>query len=172
MPRGEKLANVAINSFPADKKRELIGNLMQLRAKGIPETDSELEERISQYFSFCQNSSIRPGIESLCLSLNITRTTLWRWSQGTNCSKRRQQAVLAAKQLIGSFLEQALLSGSVNPVSCIFLLKNWMAYRDSISIEEESGQHERVPEQSKDELLRLETEIEDANCDSSLDFDD
>ena len=43
----------------------------KIKLKNEPKTDEEVEERINEYFSFCERSSIRPGIESLCLSLHI-----------------------------------------------------------------------------------------------------
>lgn len=43
---------------------------------GRPQTDEEVANRINDYFEFCERSSIRPGIESLCMALHISRTTL------------------------------------------------------------------------------------------------
>ena len=38
--------------------------------------------------------------------------------------------------MINAFIEQALLSGKINPASGIFLAKNWLGYKDSVSLEE------------------------------------
>lgn len=45
--------------------QQIVSSLKELHDKGRPKTDEEVEERINEYFSFCERSSIRPGIESL-----------------------------------------------------------------------------------------------------------
>lgn len=124
--------------------KELVHSLKQLHDLGRPETDFEVAERIDQYFSFCERSVMRPGIESLCLSLHISRTTLFRWSHGQDCSEYRQELIQTAKSFIAAFLEQALLCGKISPPSGIFLAKNWLGYKDTISLEESSPKEEKV----------------------------
>lgn len=115
--------------------QQMVTDLRQLYDMGKPETDEEMKQRIDSYFRFCQDSSLRPGIESLCLSLHISRTTLFNWSHGIGCSKQRQELAECAKGFISSFLEQACLSGRISPPTGIFLLKNWCSYRDAYSFE-------------------------------------
>lgn len=116
--------------------REMITSLYDLHQMGKPETDEELEERIDQYFRFCEVRAMRPGIESLCLALHITRTTLFYWSKGQGCSQKRQEIAQMAKMFISAFLEQAVVTGRISPPSGIFLLKNWCDYKDSFSLEQ------------------------------------
>lgn len=116
--------------------QQIVSSLKELHDMGKPETDEETKQRIDEYFSFCERSSIRPGIESLCMALHISRTTLFRWNNGEDCSKYRQELIQSAKSFIGAFLEQAMLGGKISPPSGIFLAKNWLGYKDSISIEE------------------------------------
>lgn len=119
-----------------EKTRAIIHSLRQLYDMGKPETNLELKERIDMFFQFCEESSVRPGIQALCTALHISRTTLFRWSNGEDCDKERQEIVGAAKSFIESFLEQVTLSGQVSPPVGIFLLKAWSGYKDTISIEE------------------------------------
>ena len=58
-----------LDDVQPEKVQELVKSLKQLHDRGKPQTDEEIKQRIDEYFSFCQQSSIRPGIESLCLSL-------------------------------------------------------------------------------------------------------
>ena len=116
--------------------QEIVGSLKELYDLGRPQTDEETKQRIDDYFSFCERSSIRPGIESLCMALHISRTTLFRWSHGEDCSECKKDLILSAKAFIGAFLEQAMLGGKISPPSGIFLMKNWLSYKDAISIEE------------------------------------
>lgn len=116
--------------------QEIVASLRELYDRGKPQTDEEVKHRIDEYFSFCQCSSIRPGIESLCLSLHISRTTLFNWNNGINCSTRCQEYIQSAKAFIAAYIEQAVLGGKISSPSGIFLMKNWLNYRDTISLEE------------------------------------
>lgn len=129
----EKLKDYEIQN--PEKVKATIHSLRELNELGKPETDQEVEQRINDYFQFCEESILRPGIESLCCALHISRTTLFRWQRGEDCSRRRQELITQARGFISSFLEQVSLSGRLNPATSIFLLKNWCGYRDTISLE-------------------------------------
>lgn len=129
-PQGE-LADVE-----PEKMQEIVASLRELHDRGKPETDEEVRQRIDDFFLLCQTSSLRPGIESLCLALSIGRTTFFNWSRGEYCSKQRQEYILSAKAFINACLEQMILTGKISPPSGIFIAKNWMGYKDTISIEE------------------------------------
>lgn len=180
---GEKMGNRNSN-FPQmqleqlDKPavQEMVSDLRQLYDMGRPKTDEELKQRIDDYFQFCQNSAIRPGVESLCLSLHITRTTLFNWSYGIGCDKNRQEIIACAKGFISAFLEQASLSGRISPPTGIFLLKNWCSYRDVYSFEsaaeEASGSNGALL--SREEIaarFQTQTEFQDAP-DAVMNVDD
>ena len=114
---------------------EVVGSLRELNELGKPETNEELSQRIDDYFSFCQRTGTRPGIESLCLALHIGRTTLFNWNAGINCDAERQEIISRAKSFIAAFLEQSMTRGKISPPSGIFLMKNWLNYKDTISFE-------------------------------------
>lgn len=145
------------DQVPAAAVQEIVTNLKQLHDLGRPTDDQAVESRIEQYFSFCQRSSIRPGIESLCVALHVSRETLNRWGHGIGCSRRRQETVEAAKAFITAALEQMALCGRLSPPTAIFLLKNWASYRDVVSVENEPAvsrdlEPELTPEQVLDQL--------------------
>ena len=114
----------------------IVTSLMELYDKGKPQTDEEVRQRVEDYFSFCAYSSMRPGIETLAACLHVSRYTIFNWSKGIKCSEERKEIIQGAKSLINAFIEQALLSGKINPASGIFLAKNWLGYKDSVSLEE------------------------------------
>lgn len=135
--------------------QHIVSSLKELHDKGRPQTDEELKQRIDEYFSFCECSSIRPGIESLCMSLHISRTTLFRWSNGIDCSSYKQELIQSAKSFIGAFIEQAMLCGKISPPSGIFLMKNWLNYKDTISLEEAMPQTDSKRTLTASELPKL-----------------
>lgn len=128
-----------LSDLPDDFVQETVRSLKQLNEMGRPVTDAEVQTRISQYFQFCEDSGCRPGIESLCLALHISRTTLFNWVHGIGCTPERQEIAERAKSFIGAFLEQSVLRGKISPPSGIFIMKNWLGYRDTISLEDVAG---------------------------------
>lgn len=131
-----KGAQAGLEQIEPGAVQEITNSLLELNDKGICKTDQEVQQRIDEYFDFCTRSSMRPGIESLCLALHITRTTLFRWCNGIGCSEYRQEVIQNAKQVVAAFIEQASLSGKINPATAIFVMKNWMSYKDSESFED------------------------------------
>ncbi|MCI8873930.1 MAG: hypothetical protein HFH51_13980 [Lachnospiraceae bacterium] len=138
-----------IDDMETSTVQELVTSLKQLHDRGKPETDEEIKQRIDEYFSFCQQSSIRPGIEFLCMALHISRTTLFNWNNGTG------ELIQSAKSFIAAYIEQALLSGKVSPPSGIFLMKNWLSYKDTVSMEESIPNKEEKHVLTASELPRL-----------------
>ena len=137
------------------KVKAIIHRLRELYDMGKPETNSELKQRIDMFFQFCEDSNIRPGVQALCTALHIGRTTLFRWSNGEDCDRERQEIISMAKSFIDSFLEQVTLSGQVSPPVGIFLLKNWCSYKDTVSIEESIPNKEEKHVLTAAELPRL-----------------
>lgn len=152
--------------------QEIVSNLKELHGRGRPKNDIELQQRIDEYFAFCQQSSLRPGIEGLCLSLSISRQTLYRWASGKNCSQACTEMIQTAKSFIASFIEQCVLGGKINPASGIFLMKNWFDYKDTLSFEEvtapESERKEISLEEIQARLLEDEPKRELLTTDENL----
>ena len=134
---------------------ETVSCLKELNSMGKPESDEELQERIDQYFAFCERTGNRPGVETLCLALHITRTTLFRWGAGIDCSVQRREIISNAKQFIAGFLEQSVLRGKISPPSGIFMLKNWLNYKDTLSFENtvESYEHNYKPTETAQQII-------------------
>lgn len=130
----------ALDNLPAEFVTDTVRSLSALRAKKKPSTDAEVEERIDEYFNYCELSGLRPGVESLSVALHISRKTLFEWKNGTKCSKERQRIVLNAYAFLAAFWEQAVTQGKINPASAIFIAKNWFNYKDTISFEDTTGQ--------------------------------
>lgn len=149
-----------VDDLEPDYVSEVVESLRELYDLGKPKTDVELEQRIEDYFGFFQKSGNRPGIESLCLALHISRTTLFNWNAGINCSEQRKEIINRAKSFIAAFLEQSMTRGKISPPSGIFLMKNWLNYKDTISFENSVESNDTIgkPQISMEELARLRAE--------------
>ncbi|WP_289773411.1 hypothetical protein [Phocaeicola sartorii] len=126
-----------LNELPPEVCRATVDNLKELSQRGKPETETELRERIDQYFDFCATKGFRPGIETLCLALGgISRQSLWVWCNGGGGKSQEWADICnAAKQFIIGFLEQLSMTGKINPANSIFYLKNWAGYFDTVTME-------------------------------------
>ena len=135
MARKNNFPTGELESLPKEYTGEVVESLMELYRKGKPKTDEETERRIDEYFELCDKASIRPGIESMRLSLGgISRQTLLNWENGIGCSEKRQELIVRAKSFVVAFLEQLMLNNKIFPGSAIFFLKNWANYRDNVEI--------------------------------------
>ena len=154
MSKNNNFPQAGIDELNPEFVSEVVSSLKELNNLGRPETDEELRMRINEYFEFCQRTGNRPGIESLCLALHISRTTLFNWNAGINCSKERQEIIRQAKSFIAAFLEQSITRGKISPPSGIFLMKNWLNYKDTISFENavENVDAWNIPQASREEI--------------------
>ncbi len=132
----KKLPQTELDLVEPTDIQKTVASLIELSNMGKPKTDIEVIDRVDMFFDYCMRSQTRPGIESLCLVLHCSRQTLLNWQNGQGCSKVRQETIQQAKQLIASFIEQVTLSGKINPASGIFLMKNWLNYKDTLSFDE------------------------------------
>lgn len=105
------------------KVKAIIHSLRELYDMGRPESNSELKERIDMFFEFCEESSIRPGVQALCTALHISRTTLFRWSNGEDCDQERQEIIVMAKSFLDSFFGASDTFRASKPASRDFLAK-------------------------------------------------
>lgn len=144
MSKNTNLPQENLNNIPAEKVRKMLSELSELRKLPKVQTDAECQQRIDQYFQFCEERGLRPGVEGLSLSLGVSRQTLWSWKNGCKCSERRTELIQSATQFITMFIEQAFLSGNLNPVSGIFLMKAWAGWQDANSIEISVNRGEQV----------------------------
>lgn len=72
-----------------------------------------------------------------------------------DCSEYRQELIQSAKAFIDAYLEQAILSGKINPPCGIFLAKNWLGLKDTISLEESVPDMDYKKSVSADDIRRM-----------------
>lgn len=96
------------------------------------DSDVAVEQRIQEYFSYCIDSDIRPGVEGMAMALGVNRRTLWDWEQGNtrNNSVVRSDIIRKGKQFLALYLENLASTGKINPVTWIFMMKNHFQYKD------------------------------------------
>lgn len=110
MARANNFPQAGLEKIDPKTVQAITMSLVDLYNKGKPKTDNEVRQRVNEYFEYCQASSLRPGVETLRTALHVSRSTLYEWSQGRNCSSERAEIIQGAKSIIDSFLEQALIN--------------------------------------------------------------
>ena len=96
------------------------------------DSDDAVQERITEYFTYCIDSDIRPGVEGMAMALGVNRRTLWDWEMGNtrNNSVVRSDIIRKGKQFLALYLENLASTGKINPVTWIFMMKNHFGYKD------------------------------------------
>lgn len=151
MARKNNFPTGQLADVPAEFIQDMVASLKELYDKGRPMTDDETEQRLNEYFAFCDNSSVRPGIETMRLALCVSRQTLNNWENGIGCSNRKQDMIVRAKSFVTAYIEQLMLHNKIFPGSGCFFLKNWAGYKDNITVEEPEARRQ-MPTLTREEI--------------------
>ena len=164
--RTRNLPTVQPDGLPPSTIHEITAGIIQLNALGKCRSDAELEDRIQKYFTLCQESSMRPGIESLCVACHCSRSEFFEWSRGgKGATEHRTEICQNAKRMVGAILEQMALQGKLNPATAIFWAKNVLAYKDTVSIEalsEENTPNRLTADSAEQIAAKYADQIEEA----------
>lgn len=100
----------------------------------------QVHERIGQFFEIYGRYDLKPSISGLALALNgISRNTLWAIAHGAptgggksevRCPPEVTDEVKKTYSLLESMWISTMDSGKVNPVTGIFLAKNYYGFQD------------------------------------------
>lgn len=102
--------------------------------KKIPKIDKgnaiQVKNRITSYFDCCNKNDIAPSPPDLARWLGTNTDQLRRWRVGEYRKDTHQQLIEDAWTKLEADLVNRIQTGAINPASGIFLLKNWMGYKD------------------------------------------
>ena len=109
-----------------------------LHSESLPKIDvsdpKQVEERVVQYFDFCQQHNLFPCISGLACWLGICRDTLNSWKRGEFRKDTHQRIIQRAYDLIEVILTDMLMDDRIPSPTGIFLLKSVFGYRDRFDI--------------------------------------
>lgn len=136
-----------------------------LKMPKVSGSDTEaVEERIEEYFSICSKYDALPTVEGLSLALGVSRSTLWEWGRGNNCTRGTAEAVQRAKTLLSALDAELAVRGKIQPVAYIFRSKNYYGLSDKVEIS--------APSNTFDSSLLTREELEARYNPNILGFDD
>ena len=144
------------NNFPTafeidpTKTSTILKNIMTIASMPKCYTEDEFVTRFNDYFNFCVEQEVKPTVESFALAFGVTTATIRNWESGEYGSFKKD-LVKRGKTIMQAFLTNAVMEGSVNPVTYIFYSKNYYGMVDKVEHVENTG-FERSDE-AKRELI-------------------
>lgn len=122
------------DSEPGDNSN-MVSKLMTLYSLPPVKTDADVQQRIYDYFDWCVQTDSKPSVAALATSLGVDRRTLWEWEVGkAHAGTHRAALIKHAKSIMTAMMEEMMLTGKINPVVGIFLMKNNMGYKDQSDV--------------------------------------
>lgn len=143
-PRGGNSPVIGTNGFnldAGDNAKFLNVNLELFNMPNIDmENESEVQQRLSDYFALYANADMKPTVAGMAMALNgMSRQTLWAITHNAPVGGNGYKTALSpgvadlikkAYFLLENLWESYMNSGKVNPVAGIFLGKNNYGYQD------------------------------------------
>ena len=119
------------NTKPGDNSRYLRMARASMELPPIDISDpKQVEQRICDYFDFCENNDKKPGMTGLANWLGVDSTTVSSWRRGEYRGETHSPLIKKAVQILEELWEDYMQNGKVNPVSGIFLGKITFGYKD------------------------------------------
>lgn len=123
----------------------------------VDSTDVEaVEERCLWYFRRCVDDDIKPTVQGLSNALGVNRNTLSRWASGQSRADTHQEVARKAYNILAELWEAYMSENKINPVSGIFLGKNFYGMKDTTE-QRITHQVSVVEEGNVDDVMKLYT---------------
>lgn len=128
--------------------------IRELGLRGKPKTPQEMEDRITEYFTLCQQAQLNPTVEGLALAVDYDRRSLFEIGKGT-FNQPFMDIVKNAKDFIAGYDAILAASNKMNSAVYCFRSKNFYGMKDQVQIEAVSNQSGDIPNQSGVNLQEL-----------------
>lgn len=122
----QKLQKLANQIKKGDNAELLNFNMVLAQLPAVDLNSREqVAERTSYYFAYCAQMGNRPNLAGYGLALGLSRQDVRQIVHGQmKVPAETQSIILAANAIIDSTLEDLMMSGGINPVAGIFLMRN------------------------------------------------
>lgn len=128
-----------------------------LTAMDLPPIDIsdpvQVEQRIREYFQYCEEQDCRPGFVALANWIGIDRTTLNSWKRGEYRGATHSHIIQKAVSLLEEIWEELMSEGRINPVVGIWMGKQFyqQSDRQELAIAQD---HEMRPVPTMEEIAK------------------
>lgn len=121
--------------------------IRNLGLQGKPKTQEEMQDRITEYFTLCQEAQLNPTVEGLALAVDYDRRSLFEISKGT-FNQPFMDIIKNAKDFIANYDAILAASNKMNSAVYCFRSKNFYGMKDTVQVEAVSNQSGDVPNQT------------------------
>ena len=119
------------NTEPGDNSRFLRHALVAWDLPPIDISDpKQVEHRIIQYFSYCEQNDRKPNIKGLGNWLGVDSTTVNSWRRGEYRAETHSPLIKKAVDVLEELWWDYGQNGKTNPASWIFIGKNAFGMKD------------------------------------------
>ena len=147
-----------INMTPDDNSRltQFALKVFQIETPNLHDPE-DVQRAILEYFRLCDEHHTRPGNLGLYAAVGMTRQDFFDVKNGRNKSKISPEAfdiVKKAARTIGVYRENLAAEGKINPVTYIFMSKNFDGLRDQAEITVSAADQADQPRLSPAEVAK------------------
>lgn len=133
----------------------------------LPKVDlynpAEVQQRTIDYFSLCESADMKPLVTGYAGALGLDRRRLlelrtgnYHYSAFNDVPKETIDIIRHAYDMLEQLWETNMLQGKINPVTGIFLSKNYWGYKDNVDYTISPGQTDN---NADDIMKRYEQEL-------------
>lgn len=94
----------------------------------------EIRERVNFYYQLCVTDGVRPNLPGLALSFGLTRTGLINAMSDRRMTREAAQELGRGIAMMDEILSGMVLDGKVMPVAAIYLMNNWLGYKNASEV--------------------------------------
>lgn len=98
-----------------------------------------IRERVDWYFQLCVTDGVRPNLPGLALAFGMTRTGLMNALADRRMTRECADELGRGIAMLDEIVSQMTLEGYVQPVAAIYLMNNWLGYKNASEVTTRAG---------------------------------
>lgn len=101
----------------------------------VPLSDPEaIRDRVDWYYQLCATDGVRPNVPGLALAFGLTRTGLMNALADRRMTRDCAQEIGRGIAMMDDILSGMVLDGRIMPVAAIYLMNNWLGYKNASEV--------------------------------------
>ena len=121
----------------------------------------EIRDRVDFYYTLCVTDGVRPNLPGLALAFGLTRTGLMNAMTDRRMSREAAQELGRGIAMMDEIISGMVLDGQVMPVAAIYLMNNWLGYKNASEVTTraetiETGVDQKALEQKYQTVIDME----------------
>ena len=94
----------------------------------------DIRDRVDFYYQLCATDGVRPNLPGLALAFGLTRTGLINAMSDRRMTREAAQELGRGIAMMDEILSGMVLDGKVMPVAAIYLMNNWLGYKNASEV--------------------------------------